>query len=331
MAQRSRWRFYPKKVASISPQQPSGPRGSPPGTYDKDMDEDRPLSSYRQEKERTKLDEMAGEAEPSSSPMFALHETTRQPAAPKPSFPFRRRQLYGAGSNPVNFQVNPSPPVDERQPQASTPLSNLSRALPPSLMRQGAPLKRLREEGTGADNGPSKLSAVRNDRGDGLGNSQTGGISASDSTLAASNASRRAEFLRTLGGEELDGGANRTADMWAEARAKFEWLLPQNIRDAQGRRPGEAGYDARTVLVPRAIFDRLPASQKQYWTTKSGYMDTILFFKIGTFYELYEVDAEVGHKEFGWKLIVSGVGKCKQVGISEKNIEDAVQKLVARG
>ena len=33
----------------------------------------------------------------------------------------------------------------------------------------------------------------------------------------------------------------------------------------------------------------------------------------GKFYELYEVDAEVGHKELNWKLTVSGVGKCRQV------------------
>ncbi|CAI7901155.1 unnamed protein product, partial [Closterium sp. NIES-54] len=143
--------------------------------------------------------------------------------------------------------------------------------------------------------------------------------------------SRRAEFLRALGADDLDGGQDKNASMWAEARSKFEWLLPENIRDGKGRRPGEPGYDSRSVTVPRAIFDKLSASQKQYWGTKSRYMDTILFFKVGKFYELYEVDAEVGHKELDWKLTVSGVGKCRQVGVPESGIEDAVQKLVARG
>lgn len=36
----------------------------------------------------------------------------------------------------------------------------------------------------------------------------------------------------------------------------------------------------------------------------------------GKFYELYEVDAEIGQKEMDWKLTLSGVGKCRQVGIS---------------
>ncbi|GJP57943.1 hypothetical protein CLOP_g20647 [Closterium sp. NIES-67] len=143
--------------------------------------------------------------------------------------------------------------------------------------------------------------------------------------------SRRAEFLRALGADDLEGGQDKNAGMWAEARSKFEWLLPVNIRDGKGRRPGEPGYDSRSVTVPRAIFDKLSASQKQYWSTKSRYMDTILFFKVGKFYELYEVDAEVGHKELDWKLTVSGVGKCRQVGVPESGIEDAVQKLVARG
>ncbi|XP_022749790.1 DNA mismatch repair protein MSH7-like isoform X2 [Durio zibethinus] len=35
--------------------------------------------------------------------------------------------------------------------------------------------------------------------------------------------------------------------------------------------------------------------------------------------------------ELDWKMTVSGVGKCRQVGISESGIDDAVKKLVARG
>ncbi|KAG9140348.1 hypothetical protein Leryth_018517 [Lithospermum erythrorhizon] len=54
-------------------------------------------------------------------------------------------------------------------------------------------------------------------------------------------------------------------------------------------------------------------------------------FKIGKFYELYELDADIGHKELDWKVTLSGVGKCRQVGISESGIDDAVQKLLARG
>lgn len=54
-------------------------------------------------------------------------------------------------------------------------------------------------------------------------------------------------------------------------------------------------------------------SQKQYWEIKQKYRDVILFFKVGTFYELYEDDAQIGHDVMGWKMTVSGVGHCRQV------------------
>ena len=58
-------------------------------------------------------------------------------------------------------------------------------------------------------------------------------------------------------------------------------------------------------------------SQKQYWEIKQKYRDVILFFKVGTFYELYEDDAQVGHDVLGWKMTITGVGHCRQVQQTE--------------
>ncbi|KAG6546638.1 hypothetical protein Mapa_011827 [Marchantia paleacea] len=138
---------------------------------------------------------------------------------------------------------------------------------------------------------------------------------------------KRRKLLEALG---ADDGVETTG-AWAEARAKFEWMTPSKIRDAEKRRPCHPAYDERTLLIPNDVFHKFSASQKQYWTTKCKYMDTLLFFKVGKFYELYELDAEVGHKELDWKLTVSGVGKCRQVGCPESGIDDAIQKLVSRG
>ncbi|OUZ99913.1 DNA mismatch repair protein MutS [Macleaya cordata] len=113
--------------------------------------------------------------------------------------------------------------------------------------------------------------------------------------------------------------------------SKFEWLNPSLIRDANGRRPGDALYDKRTLYIPPDVLRKMSASQTQYWSVKCQYMDVLLFFKVGKFYELYESDAEIAHKELDWKITFSGVGKCRQVGISESGIDDAVQKLIARG
>lgn len=115
------------------------------------------------------------------------------------------------------------------------------------------------------------------------------------------------------------------------ARSKFEWLNPLNIRDGNKRRPEDPLYDKRTLFIPPDALRKMSTSQKQYWTTKCKYMDVVLFFKVGKFYELYEVDAEIGQKELDWKMTISGVGKCRQVGISESGIDDAVEKLLARG
>uniref|UniRef100_A0A1D1YCK8 DNA mismatch repair protein Msh6-2 n=1 Tax=Anthurium amnicola TaxID=1678845 RepID=A0A1D1YCK8_9ARAE len=113
--------------------------------------------------------------------------------------------------------------------------------------------------------------------------------------------------------------------------SKFEWLNPSLIRDANGRRPGDPLYDRRTLYIPPDALAKMSASQKQYWSVKCQYLDVVLFFKVGKFYELYELDAEIGQKELDWKMTHSGVGKCLQVGISESGIEDAIQKLLSRG
>ncbi|XP_010915052.1 DNA mismatch repair protein MSH7 [Elaeis guineensis] len=113
--------------------------------------------------------------------------------------------------------------------------------------------------------------------------------------------------------------------------SKFEWLNPSAIRDANRRRPSDPLYDKRTLYLPPDALKKMSASQKQYWSVKCQYMDVVLFFKVGKFYELYELDAEIGQRELDWKMTMSGVGKCRQVGISEAGIDDAVQKLIARG
>ncbi|XP_004288695.1 PREDICTED: DNA mismatch repair protein MSH7 isoform X2 [Fragaria vesca subsp. vesca] len=117
----------------------------------------------------------------------------------------------------------------------------------------------------------------------------------------------------------------------SEMASKFEWLDPSRIRDANRRRPGDPLYDRTSLYIPPDALKKMSASQRQYWDVKCQYMDVVIFFKVGKFYELYEIDAEIGHKELDWKMTLSGVGKCRQVGISESGIDDAVQKLVVRG
>ncbi|KAF2299607.1 hypothetical protein GH714_039282 [Hevea brasiliensis] len=143
--------------------------------------------------------------------------------------------------------------------------------------------------------------------------------------LSLLNAGKRVKLL-------LDSTSpSKNHDGISDSTTKFEWLDPLRIRDANGRRPSDPLYDKKTLYIPADALKKMSASQKQYWSVKSQYMDVVLFFKVGKFYELYELDAEIGHKELDWKMTLSGVGKCRQVGISESGIDDAVEKLVARG
>lgn len=139
------------------------------------------------------------------------------------------------------------------------------------------------------------------------------------------NASKRIKSLEGLNFER------KNLEEEFETSSKFEWLHLSQIKDANGRRLGDLLYDKQTLYIPPDALRKMSASQKQYWDVKCKYMDIVLFFKVGKFYELYELDAEIGHKELDWKMTLSGVGKCRQVGISENGIDEAVQKLLARG
>ncbi|KAL5729308.1 DNA mismatch repair protein msh7 [Ranunculus cassubicifolius] len=141
------------------------------------------------------------------------------------------------------------------------------------------------------------------------------------SILSSSKRLKLAETSETTKCQETSDGNS----------SKFEWLNPSSIRDGNKRRPGDPLYDRKTLYIPPDVLKKMSASQKQYWSIKCQYMDIVLFFKVGKFYELYELDAEIGNKELDWKMTFSGVGKCRQVGISESGIEYAIQKLIARG
>ena len=114
----------------------------------------------------------------------------------------------------------------------------------------------------------------------------------------------------------------------AEVAARFAWLSDAaNLTDRAGRRRTDPAHDPRTFALPANM--KLSASQRQYWDLKSTHADVVLFFKVGKFYELYEDDAEIGCRVLDWKMTVSGVGHCRQVGCPESGIDAAVRGAYA--
>jgi len=121
----------------------------------------------------------------------------------------------------------------------------------------------------------------------------------------------------------LMGADTAEARKLEEVKARFGWL--------EAGRAGAGERDPRTLEVPEAALRKMSPSQQQFWECKRAYADTVLFFKVGKFYELYEDDAEVGARELGWRMTVSGVGNCRQVGCPESGIEEACRRLVDAG
>jgi len=74
----------------------------------------------------------------------------------------------------------------------------------------------------------------------------------------------------------------------------FDFLKPEFIKDSSGRRPSDPNYDCKTLYVPPKFLSTQSPGHQQWWAVKSMYFDTVLFFKVGKFYELYHMDAVIG-------------------------------------
>ncbi|CAI9105506.1 OLC1v1004437C1 [Oldenlandia corymbosa var. corymbosa] len=99
-------------------------------------------------------------------------------------------------------------------------------------------------------------------------------------------------------------------------------------RDGKRRRPGDADYDPKTLYLPPDFLKGLPSGQRQWWEFKSKHMDKVLFFKMGKFYELFEMDAHVGAKELDLQYMKGEQPHC---GFPEKNFSMNVEKLARKG
>lgn len=113
----------------------------------------------------------------------------------------------------------------------------------------------------------------------------------------------------------------------SEPEKRHEWLT--NILDADRRPPTDPEYDPRTLYVPPSAWRNFSAFEQQYWEIKQKFWDSIVFFKKGKFYELYEKDAVIGHQLFDLKL-TDRVNMC-MVGVPEASLDLWANQFVAKG
>ncbi|GAA5968892.1 hypothetical protein JCM11641_000769 [Rhodosporidiobolus odoratus] len=107
----------------------------------------------------------------------------------------------------------------------------------------------------------------------------------------------------------------------------FSFLV--DPKDADGLRPNEPGYDPRTLHIPSSAWNSFTAFERQFWEIKQNHYDTVLFFQKGKFFELYEEDAAIGHREFDLKL--TDRVKMKMVGVPESSFDFWAAKFLAQG
>ena len=112
-----------------------------------------------------------------------------------------------------------------------------------------------------------------------------------------------------------------------EPEQRYPWLA--HIRDKNQNSPGDPDYDPSTVYVPRAAWNKFSPFETQYWEIKQNLWDTVVFFKKGKFYELYENDATIGHQLFDLKL--TDRVNMRMVGVPESSLDMWVNQFVAKG
>jgi DNA mismatch repair protein MSH6 len=113
----------------------------------------------------------------------------------------------------------------------------------------------------------------------------------------------------------------------SEPDKRYPWLA--NIRDKDQNPPGHPDYDKRTVYIPPLAWAKFSAFETQYWEIKQNWWDTIVFFKKGKFYELYENDATIGHQLFDLKL--TDRVNMRMVGVPEASLNHWANQFVAKG
>lgn len=125
------------------------------------------------------------------------------------------------------------------------------------------------------------------------------------------------------------GAAPSSSSSEAQWKRQNPWTV--DIRDAQQRAPTHPDYDPRTLFVPPRAMERLTPFQRQFWAIKSRNYDVVLLFKKGKFYEMYDVDADLGHSVLELNYTGGGRVDMRCVGVPESAFGRHATKLVDCG
>ncbi|KAG8000032.1 DNA mismatch repair protein Msh6 [Nibea albiflora] len=117
--------------------------------------------------------------------------------------------------------------------------------------------------------------------------------------IAADTKSRLSAFSAPDNFESQANGSGTGGGATVWDHEKLEWLQDGRRKDAGRRRQTEDDYDPTTLYVPEDFVNRNTPGMRRWWQLKSQMFDTVIFYKVGKFYELYHMDAVVGVNELG--------------------------------
>ncbi|KAK9458625.1 muts domain V-domain-containing protein [Lipomyces oligophaga] len=114
-----------------------------------------------------------------------------------------------------------------------------------------------------------------------------------------------------------------------ENEERYKWLV--DVKDADGHGVDHPDYDPRTLYIPPSAWNKFTAFEKQYWEVKSKMYDTVVFFKKGKFYELYERDADIAHSEFDLRIAGGGRANMRLAGVPEMSFDNWASAFISKG
>jgi len=112
------------------------------------------------------------------------------------------------------------------------------------------------------------------------------------------------------------------------SHSQLPFLRPDKIRDREKHPRDHPDFNPRTLHVPQDFLLKQTPGQRQWWELKSQYYDVILFFKMGKFYELFHMDADVGVKELN---LIYMRGDVAHAGFPEVAYSRYAATLVEKG
>eukprot|EP00079_Xenopus_tropicalis_P010511 XP_002935421.2 PREDICTED: DNA mismatch repair protein Msh6 [Xenopus tropicalis] len=96
---------------------------------------------------------------------------------------------------------------------------------------------------------------------------------------------------------QTNAGGTGSVSVWDHE--KFDWLQDGRRKDLKRKKQNDADYDPSTLYVPDDFLNKCTPGMRKWWQLKSQNFDTVIFYKVGKFYELYHMDAVIGVNELG--------------------------------